>query len=598
MVKRELARTSAAALTGSLVAFAGASAGCAHADPTIDDVRFENAEPVWVVDDRRDVPKPPEESEFYRNFYFFEELVVQPTERTLSLERFPPAQNVNALGEVPDSTWFTNRIGRHDLSAAEVRRGPKRDGPPDLSEPLRVHEAEWGAGAPRLVVEDARGLRYVLKFDQAGIPENETAADVIVQRILWASGFHVPEDDIVFFSRAQLELAEGAVRVRELGGDLPLAPEDLDVALADVERAPDGRFRGLSSRYLPGKPLGGYDVRGTRSGDPNDVVPHELRRELRGQHVFFAWVDHTDVKPDNWLDVWVERPPGSGRHYVEHYLLDFGKALGNLAWIDRYPEDGFAYFFDLGYAGPSLLSLGLYRRPWDGYRVPELRGVGRFGISAFDPAAWKPYYPFLPVTIRDAVDDYWAAKIVMRFTPAHIRAAVAAGRLSSPLSRAYLAEMLQRRQRAIGRWAFSRVPPFDDFAFEPGPGGSRLCFSSLWERYDFDAETGTVLRPTRATAFDFDAHPLGERALARVRLDRWCTEPLPTGDARDGYTIVVLEAELDGRALPTVHVHVARAPDTGRWRVIGIDRSSRACSPRSSRACSPRSSRACFPRSS
>ena len=570
MVKSEHPRAMAARVALALVAGVGAS--CAHAEPPIDAVRFRNAEPVWIVDDRKDVPEPPEKSSFYRNFYFFEELVVRPTDRTLSLERFARAQNVNAWGEVPDSTWFTNRIGRRDLSPAEVARGPNRDGPPDLSAPLRVREAEWGVGAPRFEVEDARGLRYVVKFDQAGIPENETAADVIVQRLLWASGFHVPEDDIVFLSRDQLELAEDAVRVRELGADLPMKPGDLDAALEDVDRAPDGRLRALSSRYLPGKPIGGYDVRGTRADDPNDVVPHELRRELRGQHVFFAWVDHTDVKPDNWLDVWVERPPGSGRHYVEHYLLDFGKALGNLAWIDRYPEDGFAYLFDFEYAVPSLLSLGLYRRPWDAYRVPELRGVGRFGVSAFDPAAWKPYYPFLPVTIRDPLDDYWAAKIVMRFSPSHIRAAVAAGQLSSPLSRAYLAEMLQRRQRAIGRWALSRVSPFEDFAFEPGPGGSRLCFSSLWERYGFDAETDTLLRPARATSFDFDARPLGERALARLRLDRWCTEPLPMGDARDGYTIVVLEAELDGRALPPVHVHAARAPETGRWRVIGIDR--------------------------
>lgn len=545
---------------------------CAHAPSRIDEVRFENAAPVWVVDDRRDVPDRPAKSDFYRNFYFFEELVVRPTERSLSLARFPRAQNVNALGEVPDSTWFSNRIGRSDLSPAEVRRGPDDHGPPDLSRPLLVHEAEWGVGAPRLQVEDARGLRYILKFDRADAPENETAADVIVQRLLWAIGFNVPEDDIVFFSRDQLERAEGAVRTRDLGSDVPLKPGDLDEALRDVALEPDGRFRGLSSKYLPGEPLGGYGVRGTRDGDPNDVVPHELRRELRGQHVFFAWVDHTDVKPDNWLDVWVERPEGSGRRYVEHYLLDFGKALGNLAWLDRYPEDGFAYFFDFGYAAPSLLSLGLYARPWDAYRVPELRGVGRFGIDAFDPAEWKPYYPFLPITIRDAVDDYWAAKILMRFSRDHIRAAVDAGQLSSLLSRAYVAEVLEQRKRALGRWAFSRIPPFEEFVFEAAPGGSRLCFSSLWERYGFDHETGSRIRPTRAAVYDYDANSLGERQVARVRLADWCTGPLPEGQAEAGYTIVVLEAAHDGRRLPPVHVHGARDPRSGRLRVIGIDR--------------------------
>ena len=36
------------------------------------------------------------------------------------------ALNVNTVDEVPDSSWFTNRIGRHDLSVAEVVKGPDR----------------------------------------------------------------------------------------------------------------------------------------------------------------------------------------------------------------------------------------------------------------------------------------------------------------------------------------------------------------------------------------------------------------------------------------------------------------------------------------
>src|SRR5918994_7088242 len=33
------------------------------------------------------------------------------------------AVNVNTLDEVPDSSWFTNRIGQRPMSAAEVARG-------------------------------------------------------------------------------------------------------------------------------------------------------------------------------------------------------------------------------------------------------------------------------------------------------------------------------------------------------------------------------------------------------------------------------------------------------------------------------------------
>ena len=37
-----------------------------------------------------------------------------------------PAVNVNTLDEVPDSSWFTNRIGVRDLSLAEIARGPNK----------------------------------------------------------------------------------------------------------------------------------------------------------------------------------------------------------------------------------------------------------------------------------------------------------------------------------------------------------------------------------------------------------------------------------------------------------------------------------------
>ena len=37
-----------------------------------------------------------------------------------------PAVNVNTLGEVPDSSWFTNRIGTGSMSLDDIVRGPDR----------------------------------------------------------------------------------------------------------------------------------------------------------------------------------------------------------------------------------------------------------------------------------------------------------------------------------------------------------------------------------------------------------------------------------------------------------------------------------------
>lgn len=546
------------------------AASCSHgAASTLDPVRFENAAPVWVVDDRDDVPEPPRERRFLRNLYFFEETVSEPTERTLGLERFAEAQSVNALGEVPDSTWFTNRIGRHELSPAAVFEGPSEVGPPRLG-PLVVKSTKEGGETPGVVLEDARGHRYVLKLDREGHPEQESAADAIVSRLLWASGYNVPEDHVVFLRRDDLVLADDAVRKRDIGPDVPLERRDLDALLATAAHDDQGRVRGLASKYLPGKPLGGHPVRGVREDDPNDVIPHELRRELRGQHVFFAWVNHTDVKPDNYLDMYVEDPDRPGHHFVRHYLLDFGKALGNLATIDRYPEDGFAYLFDFGYASASLATLGLWPRPWDALTIPDHRGVGRFVVEDFDPDDWKPYYPYLPIIVRDPRDDYWAAEILMRFRVEHLRAAVEAGRLSQPAAADYLIEVLRLRQRALGHWAFSRVAPFEDFEVVGSP--PRLCFTDLWSRYGFDVDTGARLAEVRHQTFDFDGRSLGSGRFEPQRDRRWCSSAFTIGTSEESYTLSVIRALRSDRALPEVHVHLARSPETGRLRVVGIRR--------------------------
>src|SRR5687768_10497719 len=36
------------------------------------------------------------------------------------------ARNINTIDEVPDSSWFANRIGQRTLSTAELVRGPDR----------------------------------------------------------------------------------------------------------------------------------------------------------------------------------------------------------------------------------------------------------------------------------------------------------------------------------------------------------------------------------------------------------------------------------------------------------------------------------------
>ena len=64
---------------------------------------------------------------------------------------------------------------------------------------------------------------------------------------------------------------------------------------------------------------------GLRSDDPNDLIPHEHRRELRGLRVIASWINHWDLKEMNTLDMYVEE---GGRKFLRHYLIDFGSSLG------------------------------------------------------------------------------------------------------------------------------------------------------------------------------------------------------------------------------------------------------------------------------
>ena len=541
------------------------AAGCAHrAD--VPGVRFANAPAVTAVNDRRDVPRRPATREFALDLYNFDGLFYGLITRGLALPRPRRALGVNALDEVPDSTWFTNRIGVRDLTPDEVRRGPNTIGNPEPHKPWTIHSTKVGGKTVGFIVTDARGERFLLKFDRNGYPELETATEVIVSKLLWAAGYNVAEDHVVYLRPEDLVIAPDAKVKDGSGVRGPLDRARLDAALAQIVHEPDGRIRGMASRMLPGEAIGGHAAEGVRADDPNDQIPHELRRDLRGLSVFFAWVDQIDVKESNSLDVWVTDPADPGRRYVKHYLLDFGAALGATAMWKQDLRRGYAYRIDYPDLAAAFATLGLPERRWAHRTAPALRGVGLLDTTTYDPAAWKPGTPaYLPFRTADDIDRLWAARILMRFTRAQIQAAVEAGRLSDPRAAEYITDALVARQRATAYHWFRRTAPLDRFALDDR--GGALCFDDLLLSYR--------LAPlAQATRYTVAVHDRSGRALGpprELRADaagRTCAAVTLAGD-RDGYSIIRIETRRL-RFTGETHVHVARDPTSGTPRVIGV----------------------------
>ena len=86
--------------------------------------------------------------------------------------------------------------------------------------------------------------------------------------------------------------------------------------------------------------MGPFEYHGTRADDPNDIHPHEHRRELRGNRVFAAWLNHDDSRAINTLDMLVKK---DGRQVIRHHMYDFGAILGSATRFPDPPENGHEY---------------------------------------------------------------------------------------------------------------------------------------------------------------------------------------------------------------------------------------------------------------
>ena len=475
-------------------------------------------------------------------------LIPQPTDRPLSKtidllqktfkkpkEGQEGAQNLNTLGEVPESSWFANRMSRRVMTVEELVRGPNQGAGPDMSEPWTIIGAKTEGVTPGFRIRDARGGVYFIKFDPLHWPQMATSTEVIGTKFFYAFGYNTPENYLAYW-KPDYEVDSSAEVIWESAQVTSLSRGYVEDVLEQVPKRPDGAIQVVASKLLTGRPIGPFDFQGVRTDDPNDIFPHQDRRELRAYRIFCAWLNHNDSDAVNTLDMFVK--DNSERGFVKHYLIDFGTTMGSGSTQPHARRVGNEYYIEFKPALKAAATLGIWDRPWRHLEYGDFKSIGRFESKYFQPEKWKPDYPNPAFDKMQMQDALWATRTVMRFSDEAVRAMVGAGRIDDPAASEYLAEVLIERRDKIVRYYLSQINPLDAFEVGTSSGGEKtLGFVNLgvdaglasgceyeyeWHRFDNENETATELSESGRVSKSVLPLPRDHARFLRVRVSSLC----------------------------------------------------------------------------
>lgn len=464
-----------------------------------------------------------------------------------------PSLGINTLGEVPDSSWYTNR-DLLSMTREQLQRGARSGGGP--VPPFTVVGAKTDGVSPGFRMLDGHGHTFFVKADPPSNPEMASASDVVGSLFFYALGYNTPENYILVTHPERLRLSAKATITEPSGKKHSMREQDWRKVLNLIPRMPDGQIRLMASLSIKGRLMGPHRYQGVRSDDPNDVIPHEQRRDLRGLAVFAAWLNHTDAKSSNSMDT-VEGSGSDAR--MIHYLLDFGALFGSDSTIAKDPRHGREFTFPTSKAQLKQVStFGLDFPDWQTVHYPrQLPSVGNFTAEAFDPLKWKENYPNPAFQAMLPADAYWAAKKVMTFTDDDIRAIVEQGQFSNPESVDYITKTLIARRDAVGRAWFQHVLPLEQLGIE----NNELHFTNLAVRYGFAAAPSYHYE-----WFHFDNHTGGKKVVPTASSTEVPGEL--TDGASESYFGCTITSERQPALSTTAYFHL----QAGALRLVGIDR--------------------------
>ncbi|HTM51285.1 MAG TPA: hypothetical protein VL285_21465 [Bryobacteraceae bacterium] len=462
----------------------------------------------------------------------------------------PPirAKAVNTLGEPMQGAWWVKRHYYKKMSIDELKRVPRPDELPSADAKWTVVSAKNEGVTPGFVIIDGNKRRFFIKFDPLTNPEMATSADAISSRFFYALGYHVPVNNPIYFDPDQLELGADVTLPGKDGKPRKMSRRDLLEILLKVPKGDDGRYRATASLALPGKPVGPPRYFGARSDDPNDIVPHEHRRDQRALHVIDAWLDHDDSRAINNLDIIFTE---GGRSYLRHYQLDFGSTLGSGTQRPNSPRSG-SYYFTWSSAARQFFSLGLAPPFWAFARFPHFPSIGNFEWKVFDPERWEPEYPNPAFLNRLPDDEFWGAKLVTAFTDEEIRAIVSTGRLTDKKAEDWVVECLSKRRDKIGRAYFPKLLPFDKFEVVNG--------EIAWE------DLGAKLKYLPAAEVTLQWSSFDNASGAKTPVAGAASRKIPA--MRSGYSCLTIQ----DKSKPSHTIDVFLRHEGAAARIAGLDR--------------------------
>ena len=505
------------------------------------------------------------------------QIIFRPLARLFAVDPAGEAVNVNAFDEVADSAWFTNRMGMTPYSVDDLSRGvcdKELDGDSAKDGAWPIDQGKPNGANPGFRVNVPGAGKFMLKSDPEGEGERATGATSIAARMYYALGWWSPCDSVVYFKPGALKLKPGLKVTDNTGVTRDFDAKMLKKILDNAQHRGE-LVRMVASKWLPGRTLGPFRYEGKRSDDPNDVIDHEDRRDLRGAKVIAAWLNHFDSREQNSMDTWMAvdaKNADSSPGHIRHWYIDLGDCFGS-QWAEDQTSRrlGFSYYLDLQHVGEDFISFGAIERPWE--RALRKGTFGYFSTRDFEPESWKGGYPnpaFLRMQEHDAA---WATRKIARFRDEHVAAAVRIGKFTNPEDVDFLTKTLIVRRDIILRRYLAKLSPVGELEMS---AAGELCGTDL-ARYSGVFEDG-LFRYGAKVYTGANAAPGGD-APVRAEKDGALCVRIPHHAAEGGtaendpsrYVIVDLA---NGQAEGLLRAHLYDLGPRKGFVLVGIERPS------------------------